>query len=79
MKTNTPIKVIKRSERDRSQQSAEEAATPKNTQKNTQELAREVVANVSQWVNEFQHKRRTETARAFKSLFSDASPQASKA
>lgn len=79
MKTKAPIKVIKRSERNRPQPAAEEVAIQKNTQKNTQELAREVVANVSQWVNEFQQKRRTETAQAFKSLFSEATPQAGKA
>ncbi len=38
-----------------------------------------MVANVSQWVSEFQQKRRSETAQAIKTLFADATPQTSKA
>jgi hypothetical protein len=38
-----------------------------------------MVATVSQWVNEFQQKRRSETAQAIKTLFSDQTPQTSKA
>ena len=43
------------------------------------EAARDMVATVSQWVNEFQQKRRSETAQAIKTLFADATPQTSKA
>lgn len=77
MKAKTRIKVIKRGEKDRQQQQqTAEAAEPK---KSAQETAREMVTTVSQWVNEFQQKRRQETAQAFKTLFNDAAPQAGKA
>ena len=76
MKTKIPIRVINREERTR-QQAATEEATPER--KSTQEAAREMVANVTQWVNEFQQKRRSETTRAIKTLFTDRTPQTSKA
>ena len=76
MKNKTPIKVIKRDERNRAKQPAEEA---KAERKSAQEAARDMVATVSQWVNEFQQKRRSETAQAFKTLLSDATPQPGKA
>ena len=77
MQKKTPIKVIKRDERNRQQQQpASEVVTER---KSPQETAREMVATVSQWVNEFQQKRRTETAQAIKTLFSDSAPHASKA
>ncbi len=76
MKTKTPIKVIKRSERNRTEQVVEETTTNK---KSAQEAARDMVATVSEWVNEFQQKRRMETAQAIKSLFADTTPQTSKA
>jgi hypothetical protein len=76
MKKKTPIKVIKREERNRQQAVPEEAAPERKT---AQESAREMVANVTQWVNEFQQKRRVETARAIKTLLSDRTPQPSKA
>ena len=74
MQTKTPIKVIKREERTR-QETVAESAT--NVKKTTQETARDMVTTVSNWVNEFQQKRRTETKQAFKSLFPD-SPQPSR-
>ncbi len=74
MNTKTHIKVIKRGERSRTEGAAEEAP-----QKSTQETARDMVATVTGWVNEFQQKRRKETAQAFKTLFTDTTPQASKA
>lgn len=76
MKNKTPIKVIKRDERARLKQPAEEV---KAERKSAQEAARDMVATVSQWVNEFQQKRRSETAQAIKTLFSDPTPQTSKA
>jgi len=77
MKTKTPIKIIKRDERARQQQpAAQEAVVEK---KSAQEAARDMVATVSQWVNEFQQKRRIETAQAIKTLLSDSAPQVSKA
>jgi hypothetical protein len=74
MQTKTPIKVIKREERTRQENVAESAT---NVKKTTQETARDMVSTVSNWVNEFQQKRRTETKQAFKSLFPD-SPQPSR-
>jgi hypothetical protein len=67
MKTKQPIKIIKRGER------AVEKATPEPqpAAKTTKELARDMVANVSSWVDEFQQRRRTETAQAIKTLFAD--------
>ena len=76
MKKKTPIKIIKRDERNRQAQSAAKEVVPK---KSTQEAARDMVATVSQWVNEFQQKRRMETAHAIKTLLSETTPQASKA
>ncbi|MBC7931295.1 MAG: hypothetical protein H7Z38_12105 [Rubrivivax sp.] len=76
MKKKTTIKVIKRDERNRQQQATEEVAPER---KSTQEAARDMVATVSQWVNEFQQKRRSETANAIKTLFTDPTPQTSKA
>ena len=74
MQKKTPIKVIKRDERNRQQQ--EKVAAERTSAK---EAARDMVANVSQWVNEFQQKRRSETAQAIKTLFADPTPQTSKA
>jgi hypothetical protein len=77
MKTKTPIKVIKRGERDRQRQ--QPAAEQPAERKTAQEAARDMVATVSQWVNEFQQKRRAETAQAIKTIFADSTPQTSKA
>jgi hypothetical protein len=78
MKNKTPIKIIKRDERNRQQQ--QQAATEiAPVRKTAQETAREMVATVTEWVNEFQQKRRSETTRAIKTLLTDSTPQASKA
>jgi hypothetical protein len=77
MQKKTPIKVIKRGERNRQQQPA--TAEPVVERKSAQEAARDMVATVSQWVNEFHQKRRSETAQAIKTLFADQTPQTSKA
>ena len=76
MNTKTPIKVIKRSERNRKPVAVEEAVPEKKT---TQQTARDMVATVSEWVSEFQQKRRRETSQALKTLFTDTTPQTSKA
>jgi hypothetical protein len=76
MQKKIPIKVIKRDERNRQQQPVAEVVSER---KSPQEAARDMVANVTQWVNEFQQKRRNETAQALKTIFSDATPQTSKA
>ena len=77
MQKKTPIKVIKRDERNRQQKNV--AAEPAAERTSAKEAARDMVANVSQWVNEFQQKRRSETAQAIKTLFADPTPQTSKA
>lgn len=76
MQKRIPIKVIKRDERNRQAQPAPEVAAERTSAK---EAARDMVATVSQWVSEFQQKRRSETAQAIKTLFTDTTPQASKA
>lgn len=68
MKTKQPIKIIKRGAR------AVEKAAPAEQEavnKTAKESARDMVATVSSWVNEFQQRRRTETAQAIKTLFAD--------
>jgi len=76
MVKNKSIKVIKRSERIAQGAIAEKSVDAKKT---TQESAREMVATVTNWVTEFQQKRRTETAQAIKTLLSETTPQPSKA
>lgn len=66
MTKKTPIKIIKRDERNRQENSAEQANAPR---KSAQETARDMVNTVTNWVNEFQQKRRTETSRAVQKLF----------
>jgi hypothetical protein len=77
MTKKTPIKIIKRGEKVRQQQ--QQPAEPVQERKTAQEAARDMVATVSQWVNEFQQKRRMETAQAIKTLLSETGPQTSKA
>jgi hypothetical protein len=66
MTKKTPIKIIKRDERNRQENSSEKA---KPARKSAQDAAREMVNTVTTWVNEFQQKRRTETSRAVQKLF----------
>jgi uncharacterized membrane-anchored protein len=69
MTKKTPIRVIKRDERNRKETVAEQPQ-----RKTAQETARDMVNTVTTWVNEFQQKRRTETTRttrAIQSLFQD--------
>lgn len=67
MKTKQPVKIIKRGER------SVEKAAPKQevVNKSAKESARDMVATVSSWVNEFQQRRRDETAQAIKTLLAD--------
>ncbi len=76
MTTKQPIRVIKRSEREAQETDDAVETVPKKT---AQEAARDMVANVSGWVNEFQQRRRSETAHAIKTLLPSASSQPSKA
>ena len=67
MTKKTPIKIVKREERNRQENASEQ---PKTTRKSAQEAAREMVNTVTNWVNEFQQKRRTEkSSRAVQTLF----------
>ena len=65
MTKKTPIKVIKREERNRKEKASEQ---PQNAIKTAQETAREMVSTVTNWVNDFQQKRRTETSRALQNI-----------
>jgi hypothetical protein len=75
MTKKAPIKIIKRNQRNRAEESS---ASETVNKKSAQEAAREMVSTVSNWVNEFQQKRRVETSKAIKSLFPDP-PQPSEA
>lgn len=77
MTTNKSIKIIKRGAR--AAQEAEASAAQSEQKKSATESARDVVATVSEWVNEFQQKRRTETSQALKTLFGETTPQPTKA
>jgi predicted RNA-binding protein with PIN domain len=57
------IRVIKKSERVRQK--------PVQKTNSTRETARDMVQTVTNWVNELQQKRRTETATAIKTLLSE--------
>ncbi len=64
MTTKAKIKVIKKRE-------LENIQIPVAVEKkSTQETAREMVSTVSDWVTDFQQKRREETKQAFEKLFS---------
>jgi hypothetical protein len=70
MKLNTKVKVIKKGAAKVSKPSV------KIEKKSKHEAAREMVSTVSNWVNDFQQRRRLETKQAFENLFSQ-SPKAS--
>lgn len=71
MKTKQSIKVIKRSERVSREAEQQQQPAEDLSKKTTQETARDMVATVSSWVNDFQQRRRNETAQALKTLFPD--------
>ena len=75
MTKKAPIKIIKRNDRNRLKESVEAKDTSK---KSAQDTARDMVNTVSNWVNEFQQKRRAETTKAIKTLFPEP-PQPSEA
>ena len=78
MTTNKSIKIIKRGER-AAQEAAANSADAANSEqkKSAPQAARDMVATVTEWVSEFQQKRRSETTNALKTLFPDTNPQAS--
>jgi hypothetical protein len=78
MTTNKSIKIIKRGER-AAQEAEATAAAQSEQKKSAHEAARDVVATVTEWVTEFQQKRRTETSQALKTLFGETNAQPTKA
>ena len=67
MKNKGQIKVIKKDDRNRV-----DSVEPKvSTRQATKEAARDMVSTVSNWVNDFQQRRRAETTQAIKTLFGD--------
>ncbi len=70
MTAKAKIKVIKKSEI----KIAEKPAVVEKATK--QQAAREMVSTVSNWVSDFQQRRRTETKQAIEKFFSNK-PQAS--
>ena len=70
MKSKTPIKIIKRGERNRPE------VEPAD-KKSAKEAARDMVATVTDWVNEFQQKRRVETRQALRNFLTETTPQTS--
>lgn len=80
MKTKQPIKVIKRSERvSREAEQQQQQPAAELTNKTTKEAARDMVATVSSWVSEFQQRRRSETAQAIKTLFTETAARPTEA
>ena len=79
MNTKSPIRVIKRHNRQQASTQNTAATNATTTKKTAQEAARDVVSTVTEWVNEFQQKRRTETKQAIKQLFSEPTPRPSEA
>ncbi|MEP6568296.1 MAG: hypothetical protein ABJC10_00845 [Acidobacteriota bacterium] len=71
MSEKKAIKIIKKDERTRKQKPAPKPNT-------TAQTAREMVKTVTNWVNELQQKRLTETANAIK-LLTPNDPRASEA
>lgn len=65
MKVNTKVKVIKKGAVKISK------APEKIEKKSKHEAAREMVSTVSNWVSDFQQRRRLETKQAFENLFNN--------
>ena len=63
------IKVIKREERSRLEE--QKNVKKSSAKKLANEEKRNVVATVSNWVTDFQQRRRDEAKQAFKTLFTD--------
>jgi len=76
MNTKTPIKIIKRGERKQKAEATAEVAAAAE-KKTPQEAARDMVATVTDWVNEFQQKRRVETRQALRNFLTETTPQTS--
>lgn len=72
MSERSKIKVIKKGENVSADSAS--AVTADNEKRSKQAAAREMVSNVSNWVTEFKQRRKTETKKAFESLFSQQTP-----
>ena len=70
MTAKAKIKVIKKSEVTNAEKAVKEEKT------NPQASARDIVSNVTNWVSDFQQRRRDETKQALEKFFSQT-PQAS--
>ena len=64
MNAKAKIKVIKKSE-------VKAAEKPVVIEKKSNQAAREMVSTVSNWVNEFQQRRRDETKQAIEKFFTN--------
>jgi len=64
MNAKAKIKVIKKSE-------LKAAEKPVVIEKKSNQAAREMVSTVSNWVNEFQQRRRDETKKAIEKFFTN--------
>ena len=67
MTTKAKVKIIKKSE-------LKNVETPAIVEKKPTQAAREMVSTVTNWVSDFQQRRREETKQAFEKFFS-AQPQ----
>jgi hypothetical protein len=63
MTAKAKVKVIKRSE-------LKNFEAPVKIEKKPTQAAREMVSTVTNWVNDFQHRRREETKQAIEKFFS---------
>ncbi len=63
MTAKAKIKIIKKGE-------LKNFETPVKIEKKPSQAAREMVTTVSNWVNDFQQRRRTETKQAIEKFFS---------
>ncbi|MGI9034772.1 MAG: hypothetical protein ACR2GD_01920 [Pyrinomonadaceae bacterium] len=66
MSVNAKIKVIKKGAKVLSTEKSNNSVTEKKT---TQQSAREMVSTVTNWVSEFQQRRREDTKQAIEQLF----------
>ncbi|MGI8469222.1 MAG: hypothetical protein ACR2N3_12300 [Pyrinomonadaceae bacterium] len=69
MTTNAKIRVIKKGAKNLSAELPKDAEAEKKT---TQQAAREMVVTVTNWVSEFQQRRRDETKQAIELLIPPA-------
>jgi uncharacterized membrane-anchored protein len=69
MTNNNKIKVIKRED------IPTKKPVKKVKQKSSKIVAHEMVTTVTNWVTEFQQKRREETASAIRKLFNEKQPE----